>query len=113
MNMKMIELEKGLYIIQGDKYVILPKDRREVAYGKIIATREVRGDYAHADYSLTGTVKEIEGGLLVLSPATSRKTYAVDFGHVYEVTTELEEAKIPIKNIESIVGMEDRENGKN
>ncbi len=110
--MKMIELKKGLYIVQGERYMVLPRDSREVVTGKAIATRDrsIRGVY-YIDYRLTGIVKSIESGNLVLSPVISLSTSAVDFGHVYEVTTELEEAKIPIENIESIVGMESRGNG--
>ncbi|MBS3126979.1 hypothetical protein J4228_02315 [Candidatus Woesearchaeota archaeon] len=106
--MKMIELKRGLYIRQGDRYEVLLKNRAEVVYGKIIARREVRGDYRHSEYQLTGIIKDTEKGMLVFSPATVRSTYAVDFGHVYEITKEHEEIKIPIKNIEQIIGMEDR-----
>lgn len=108
---KMIELKKGLYIVQGDKYVVLPKDSWEVVHGEVIATRDKRGDYVQDN--LTGIVKNVESGLLVLSPATRRNSYTVDFGHVREVTTEMKEARIPIENIESIVGTGEMTNGKN
>ena len=107
----MIELKNGLYIIQGDKYRILPKDSRRIVCGEAIAEKDERGDYVQDN--LVGIVKGVEHGLLLLSPATRCKSYTVDFGHVREVTTEMKEVKIPIENIESIVGMENREDGKN
>ncbi len=110
---KMIELRKEQYIVPGDRYMVSPRDRKEVVSGKVIASRKVRGDYAHADYSLTGIVKGTESGLLVLNPATIRSTYAVDLGQVYEVTIELEEVKIPIENIEDIIWVENVERDKN
>ena len=114
--MKMIELKDGVYIIQGDTYSVLlrsRKDNREVVQGRMIATREVRGDYLGADI-FTGIVKSIESGNLVLSLVERRSfSYAVDFDHAYEKITELEEVKIPIKNIEAIVEMGSRQNGTN
>ncbi len=108
---KMIELKKGLYIVQGDKYLILPKDSWGVVCGEVIAERDKRGDYVQDN--LTGIVKSVEHELLVLSPATRRKSYTVDFGHVREVTTEMKEARIPIENMEFIVGMGEMIYGKN
>ncbi len=107
----MIELESGLYIVQGDKYRVLLRKRndQEVLQGRIIATREVRGDYLGADY-LTGIVENIKDGNIVLRPAIKHSfSYAVDFGHAYEKVTDLEEARIPLKNIESIVGIGERQ----
>lgn len=109
----MIELKDGLYIVQGDRYKIIARDSTKVVQGETIATRKIRGNYRHAEDDITGIVKELECGTLVLSPATRRSTYAVDFGHVYEVTKELKEVRIQIKNIETIVGLESRENGTN
>ena len=114
--MKMIELKEGLYIIQGDKYSVLlksRKDNQEIVQGKVIATREVRGDYLGADI-FTGIVKSIESGNLVLSRVERRSfSYAVDFDHAYEKITELEEVKIPIESIGDLVEMESRKNGTN
>lgn len=114
--MEMIELKDGVYIIQGETYSVLLRSRkynREVVPGKVIATREVRGDYLGADI-FTGIVKSIEGGNLVLSRVERRSfSYAVDFDHAYEKITELEEVKIPIESIGDLVEMESRKNGAN
>ncbi len=110
--MKMIELKKGLYVVSGEIYMIYPRDCQKVEEGRTLVTREIRGDFRHAEYYFVGVVKNVERERLVLNPATRYSTYAVDFGHVYEKTTVLEKAEIPIENIEDIIGMEET-NGKN
>ena len=113
--MKMIELKDGLYIVQGEKYRVLLRKRnnQEVLQGRILATREVRGEYLSADY-FAGIVENIKDGNLVLIPAIKHSfSYAVDFGHAYEKVTDLEEARIPLKNIESIEGIGERGKDRN
>ena len=100
----MIEVERGMYIIRGGRYVISPKDHGKILRGVTLEENEQRCDFRKAG-TFEGIVKTVENGTLVLSPATENSSYAVDFGHYYAVTTRLEEVRIPLDSIDMICGM--------